>query len=239
MDEQTAFVQALRRGGDVLGLRGVRPGLSVAEGLSAYRGNAQALSARALAAVFPRLEAELGSADFAAMAWAFWRTQPPLRGDLGTWGDALPAFLTETAGLDSGLPGLAQLEWARHEAERAADADLDTASLAQLAQCELEGLQLQLRPAVRLLALAGPVADEPALTGHCLVWREGWVAQHGPLDAATGGFMGAVLDGRSLAEALAAGEVKGLGAQPDFDFSAWLQAALRHEWLHRVVQRPT
>jgi KaiC/GvpD/RAD55 family RecA-like ATPase len=85
----------------------------------------------------------------------------------------------------------------------------------------------------------GAVADEPALTGHCLVWREGWVAQHGPLDAATAGFMGAVLDGRSLAEALAAGEVKGLGAQPDFDFSAWLQAALRHEWLHRVVQRPT
>lgn len=238
LDPQTAFVRALRHGGEVPGLCGLRPGLSLNEGLAAYRGNAQALSARALGAVFPQLQAVLGEADFAAMAWAFWRAHPPLRGDLSTWGDALAGFLTEAAGPDSGLPALAQLEWALHEAERAADAQLDAESLTLLGQAELSALRLELRPAVRLVDLCGPVAEHPELAGAVLVWREGWAGRRAAVDAASAAFVRALLAGESLAAALDAAAVKGLASADDFDFSAWLQAALRHEWLHRVVQQP-
>ena len=95
-----------------------------------------------------------------------------------------------------------------HEAERAADAQLDAESLALLGQAELTALRLELRPAVRLVDLCGPVAGHPELVEACLVWREGWAGQHATVDARTAGFMRALLKAESLGAALdaAAGE---------------------------------
>jgi hypothetical protein len=122
--EQQAFVDAL------LG-RGAAPATLTGgeRGLAAYRGNLQALSAQALAVPFQRLREELGDQDFASLAWTFWRQHPPEGGDLGQWGGALEGFLVERAGEASGLPDLARLDWALHQAERAADVELDAASL--------------------------------------------------------------------------------------------------------------
>lgn len=184
-------------------------------GLAVYRGNAQALSARALGEVFGRLREALGADEFAALAWTFWRAHPPERGDLGQWGGALAGFLAERAGEASGLPDLARLDWALHEAERAADAALDAASLDLLASMPAEALRLRLRPGVALLAqAAGPV----------LVWRDGWRGQWQALPAADAVFVRGLLAGASLGEAVAA-------AGAGFDFGAWLQAALRQAWL--------
>lgn len=220
---QQALVDAL------LG-RGEAPaGLSGGErGLAAYRGNLVALSARALAVPFGRLRDALGAAEFASLAWTFWRVHPPERGDLGQWGGALAGFLVEHAGEASGLPDLARLDWALHQAERAADAALDADSLALLEHTPPEALWLVLRPGVALLAqAAGPV----------LVWREGWRGQWQTLSTPEAAFMRCLLDGASLADALAAAEVKGSGARTDFDFGAWLQAALQKAWLQAA--RPT
>jgi hypothetical protein len=47
-------------------------------------------------------------------------------------------------------------------------------------------------------------------------------------------FVGALLDGVNLSEAL----VKGSAAAADFNFGAWLQAALKNAWLQRVSATP-
>jgi hypothetical protein len=215
--EQQAFVDAL------LG-RGAAPAtLTGAErGLAAYRNNIRALSAQALGVPFTRLREELGDDEFAALAWTFWRHHPPECGDLGQWGGALEAFLSERAGEDSGLPDLARLDWALHQAERAADADLGAVSLNLLGSTPPESLQLLLRPGVALIAQRdGPV----------LVWRRGWRGEWLALAAAEAAFFAALLRGVTLAEALQASQVKGSASEADFDFGAWLQAALQNAWL--------
>jgi hypothetical protein len=194
-------------------------------GLAAYRGNLRALSAQALAVPFGRLHEGLGDEEFASLAWTFWRTHPPESGDLGQWGGALEGFLIERAGEDSGLPDLARLDWASHRAERAADVALDGASLALLGTTPPEQLWLVLRPAVALLAQQG---------GPMLVWREGWRAVSQAVSDAEAAFVGALLDGVNLSEAL----VKGSAAAADFNFGAWLQAALKNAWLQRVSATP-
>jgi len=217
---QLAFVDALLgRGSAPDGVRGAGVGLEV------YRNNLRVLSAQALAVPFGRLREALGEDDFAGLAWTFWRVHPPATGDLGQWGAALPAFLVERAGEASGLPDLARLDWASHEAERAADAVLDGESLALLGKVQPDQLWLVLRPAVRLVAQQqGPV----------LVWREGWRAVSQALAAADAVFVQALLDGVNLSDAL----VKGSAAATDFDFGAWLQAALKNAWLQAVRTTP-
>lgn len=223
-DAQQALVDALLgRGDPPEGLIGG------ARGLAAYRGNLVALSAQALAVPFGGLCDALGEAEFAALAWTFWRTHPPARGDLGEWGGALAGFLAERAGEASGLPDLARLGWALHQAERAADAALDAGSLALLGSTPPEALWLQLRPGVALLAqTSGPV----------LVWRQGWRGRSQPLSGAEAAFMQGLFDGASVAAALAEAAVKGCGDETDFDFSAWLQAALHNAWLQGVRSSP-
>ena len=223
--EQQAFVDAvLGRGDPPAGLTGAE------RGLAAYRNNIRALSAQALAVPYGRVRDALGEEDFAALAWTFWRHHPPVSGDLGQWGGELAAFLVERAGEDSGLPNLARLDWALHLAERAQDVALDADSLQQLGSASPDDLWLQLRPGVMLLAQRnGPV----------LVWREGWRGRSQPITAGEAAFIEGVLAGVNLADALARSEVKGSGAEADFDFVAWLQAALQHAWLWSVRSSPT
>lgn len=219
--DQQAFVDAL------LGRGGAPSALTGAErGLAAYRTNLQALSAQALAVPFARLREALGEEEFASLAWTFWRAHPPERGDLAQWGDALEGFLIARAGEASGLPDLARLDWASHRAERAADVELDAASLALLGTTPPEQLRLQLRPGVTLITQGD---------GPLLVWREGWAATSQAVLPGEAAFVQALLDEMNLAEAL----VKGSGAQADFDFAAWLQAALRNAWLQAVRSTPS
>lgn len=247
---QQALLEALMHATPPASLRPAGAGLSLERGLAAYRDNLRALAARSLAAVFPQLAGQLGEADFAAMAWRFWRAHPPERGDLACWGDRLAAFLAEHAGEDSGLPGLAALAWALHQSERAADAALDAASLSLLASEPAHALGLKLRPGVALLGLHPAAMErlgiEPAAAA-VLVWRESWRAQWMALDAGTAAFFDALLRGLDLQASLEqanvtateAAQAKGIGASRDFDFSAWLQEALRHAWLHEVVRLPS
>ncbi|WP_457442364.1 HvfC/BufC family peptide modification chaperone [Roseateles sp. P5_E4] len=221
---QQAFVDAL------LGRGEAPPGLTGSErGLAAYRNNLRALSAQALAVPFVRLREELGEDEFASLAWTFWRAHPPESGDLGQWGGALEGFLLERAGEASGLPDLARLDWALHRAERAQDASLDADSLALLGTTSPDKLWLQLRPGLAVLAQSdGPV----------VVWRAGWRGKWQPVSAADAVFMQALIDAVNLAEALEAATVKGSGGETDFDFAAWLQAALHNAWLQGVRATP-
>ncbi|MFG6468997.1 putative DNA-binding domain-containing protein [Roseateles sp. BYS87W] len=226
--EQQALLDALLgRGAAPHSLRNSERGLPV------YRGNLAALAAQALAVSFGRLKAALGEADFASLAWTFWRHDPPVDGDLGEWGQRLPEFLAERAGEGSGLPDLARLDWALHACERAVDGVFDAASLHRLGDTPAECLMLALRPGLRVV---------PQQTGDVLVWRLGFRARTRELEVGEAVFFRAVLTGATLASALAsasaAPQVKGLAGCTDFDFSAWLQAALQEGWLCGVRVTP-
>jgi hypothetical protein len=221
-------------------------------GVQIYRSNAHALAERALGAAFPTLQALLGTDDFRQMAGEFWRAQPPQRGDIGVWGDALPQWLRAHPGLASWpyLGDCAQLDWLCHDCERAADANLDAASLALFDSHEPTRLTLVMRPGTAVLDSRWPVASlyaahQADATGFdsardaiaaqrgetILVARRGWRAVVHTIDVPTCVWTRDLLGGASLGEALAR-------AGPDFDFTAWLTRALAEDWLQRIVARP-
>jgi Putative DNA-binding domain len=218
-------------------------------GLAAYRANAGALAERALAAAYPTVQQLLGEEAFAALARAHWHAQPPQAGDVALWGGSLPAYLAAARELaeEPYLPDMARLEWAVHEAERAADAT-PVQGLQMLATVDPDGCRLQFAAGTALIESAFPVASiwhahrshaEDRFAGvrealaagaaeSVLVQRQGWRVQVTTLDAVTTRFSAALLAGRSLAVALQAG---GDG----FDFEAWLIGAVQQEQLLSVM----
>lgn len=248
---QQLLLRALwREPGAPLALRGWLASTPQAdEGLAAYRGNAAAVAARALAATYPTVAALLGDDAFAALAQHLWREHPPARGDLAEWGDALPAFIAgqESLAGEPYLADAARLDGAVHRASRAADAPSTPAGLDRLAQVDTAALRLQLAPGSALVHSRWPVAsiwqahqrsDDARFDGvraafaagrgeAALVVREGLPVRVHALDEADAAFTRALLDGATLAAALDR-------AGPAFAFDCWLARALSQRWLAAV-----
>ena len=232
-------------------------GARAAQGLSAYRANAAALADRALGAVFGTVKAMLGDEDFKHLAREFWRAHPPQRGDLGEWGQQLPAWLQAHTALDEWpwLGDCARLDLALHQCERAADAELDVASLGLMETADPDDLRIVLMPgtaawssrwplatihrahALRTGAGAGAeagFADVRAALAeqrgeHVLVTRTGWRARVQAIEPSTLAWTQLLLDETPLGTALQRAE--------GFDFAEWLATALREGWLKEVVRR--
>jgi hypothetical protein len=231
----------------------MRDGARFERGLSAYRANAGALAERALAAAFPTLRQLVGADSFAALARDFWRRHPPLAGDIGLWGDALPAFVADAESLadEPCLADVARLEWALHLAERAADGTA-VRGLERLATHDPAALWLRLAPGTALVESVHPIAtlwhahrraDEDrfapvreafaAGVGEAaFVARDGHRASVEALPAPQARFVAALLGDRSLGQALAA-------AGAAFAFEPWLIAALQRQLLAEVSPRPS
>ena len=237
-----------------------RDGASFTRGLQAYQAHAGALAERALAAAFPTLQELLSEDSFAHLARAFWRHAPPARGELGSWGEELAAFVAAAPDLadEPYLADVARLEWAVHQAQAAADAELDAASLALLANSEPDQIWLRPKPGTRVLVSAHPVVSiwqahrqapqagddrfaavreafstAPAQTA--LIWRDGWQVQVAALAPADAHLTQALCAGLSLGHALrqVATEVN------DFAFEPWLISALARRWLAAVSLLPS
>jgi hypothetical protein len=221
------------------------PGASSARGLHCYQSNAHAMAQRALCAAYPVVTAILSTDSMGQLARALWHGHPPERGDLALWGADLATFMLASPQLE-GVPWLAdvaQLEWALHQAEGAADVMTDHASLALLGTANPDTVTLRLAPGLKVLksphrvmpvllahrqptGLAQTTAIEqlgedwcPAGTEHAVVWRVG----HQPpqLRAATQeefAFLSHLLTGQGLLSALEA---------CDLDLSSWLPLALQ------------
>lgn len=249
-DRQRALVAALfAPRADATALATHQTGARALRGLQAYRLNGDAAAQRALASAFPTLQMLLGREDFDQLAREFWRADPPGRGDLAEWGADLADWIGAHAQLADWpyLADCARLDWALHCCERAADAAPDSASFARLADTDPSRLAAELMPGLALVESRWPIASihEAHRSGEAavfeslgdaiaqprgevaLVSRHGWKAIVTPLDAATAQWTRLLLDGHDLASALArAGE--------EFDFSAWLAAALQGQWLKEV-----
>jgi Putative DNA-binding domain len=226
---------------------GVAGAVGARAGLAVYRANAAATAQRALGAAFPVLAQLLGGDSFAALSRHFWRNHPPLRGDLAEWGGELPAFVAAQPGLadEPYLGDVAALEWAVHQAGRAADGLGSVAGVELLSQAEAHTLRIRFAPGCALIASRWPlvsiwqahqtadshnrfdaVREAFALQQgeHAWVARTGWRVQVHAATAPTADFLRAVLDGRDLSAALdASGEA--------FEFEPWLVQALQQRWI--------
>lgn len=238
---------------DLAGLPVRETGARALRGLQAYRANAQASAARALATAFPTLRMLLGEDDFAQLAREFWHAQPPLHGDLGQWGGGLPTWIAGHAQLAEWpyLGDCARLDWAVHECERAADAEPDRESLMRLNDTEPSRLTVVFQPGFALIESTWPIAQIHHVHRHphgkegvsfdavrqaiserrgesVAVSRHGWKAIITVVDAASAAWTGELLTGRELAAALQA-------AHADFDFARWLGTALQQAWLAGIA----
>lgn len=228
-----------------------------ARGLAAYRSNAHASAERALLAAFPVIAALIGAENVIHLARELWHHQPPRRGDLAQWGDALPAFLDQHAQLAETpyLGDVARAEWALHRAGSAADTTPDLPSFVRLAQEDPQGLGLTLAPGTAVIASRYPVAS--LVTAHlygapdlneaarrlragcaeqAVVWRQGLRPRIGPIGAHAATLLTALLNGADLPTALdAACETP---APETFDFGAWLTQAVTEGIVLAVHDRP-
>jgi hypothetical protein len=125
-----------------------------------YRNNVFAGLGDTLHARFPVVGRLVGDAFFRAMASAFIAAHPPCSPALLDYGEAFPDFVAdfEPAQALPYLADVARLEWLRHAAYHAADAEpMDGARLAAVPADDLAGVMLQLHPAAGLIASAYPV----------------------------------------------------------------------------------
>ena len=228
-------------------------GARALRGLQAYRANGDASAARALATAFPTVQMLLGEENFEHLAREFWRADPPVHGDLGDWGDTLPVWIAQHAGLAEWpyLADCARLDWALHCCERAEDAALDAASIPRLGDTDPSRLVLLLMPGTALVESAWPVAaihaahrsqDEQAFDAvraaiaqqrgeAVLVSRQGFKAVPQVVDAGTARWTQRLLAGDDLATAIE-------HAAAGFDFGNWLTQALQSNWVKGIRVLP-
>ena len=217
-------------------------------GLQVYQANRAVLAERTLASTYPVIAQLIGLESFEGLARYFWQQHPPERGDMGQWGAHLCSFLAALPQLadEPFLADVARIEWALHCAAGAKDGVLDAASFAMLSKPEntedATPVTLLLSPGVYLLASRYPVvsimqahlsgertlAEAAELLGrgtgeHALVWRQGFKAKVRTTTAAEHTLIGALEDGLSIDAALQ----KAVQVEPDFDFAAWLAAAVQ------------
>ena len=193
-------------------------GLSPAEQVAIYREQFFLRHLGALADDYEGLRAMLGEERFEALGRAYLRAHPPRSHALRDLGAALPAFLAEPAALVAegergALIDMARLEWALVESFDAADlAPLDPAALAGASAEAFDGARLRFDPALRLLALGGPVHARLSEPGAPLpaprptflvVWRdEAFALRWREVEPLAFRVMQALGEGLTLSEAL-------------------------------------
>lgn len=251
---QQVLLRALWPGSGSTAWQGYVRGLAAGRdaGIAAYRGNAAAIAARALAGAYPTVAELIGAESFAALARDLWRTNPPERGDLGEWGGVLPAFIAASAQLaeEPYLADCAALDWAVHRASRAADAvQGPLLPIEALADTDPARVALRLHPGAAIVESAAPIvaiwlahqrpaddaerfadvraafaAESGPRAETAFVWREGLRVRVTALDRADLAFTRALIEGGPLAAALDA-------TDPSFAFDRWLPHALAARWL--------
>lgn len=195
-----------------------------------YRNNVAVSLTEALETAFPVLAKLLGEKNFRVLAGVYLRQHPPSSPLMMFYGNEMPDFLAEfgptsTIGY---LPDVARLELALRESYHAADATPVAPELLERTPPDvMMASRLILAPSVRLIRSRWPIhaiwkfntepgAPKPAMQPESVaVLRSDLDPEPHLLSPGGGAFVAALLDGRSLTEALdrAADEAS------DFDLS--------------------
>lgn len=219
-------------------------------GLKAYQSNAHALAQRALYAAYPVLARMLGEESFADLARAYWHAQPPQRGDVARWGEALAGFIADDPQLQEFpyLPDVVRCEWLLHRAAFSADALPDPGSLSLLVHGDAAELGMRLVPGTGWVNSAWPLAallgahvhQQPPMAAvaamlregvsqSVVVWRQGLQSLWREALPGETAFLAALSRGDSVLEAI--------GAATALDFGHWLAQAVESGLLVAVQPR--
>lgn len=192
-----------------------------AQRFEVYLNNVRSARVDALRQSFPAIERLLGTDYFGAAAALFVRTHPPRSAVLYRYGDQFGAFLQQLPAL-ADMPWLAevaQIERARIRAFHAADRQPFTLSPATAGLGRQLTMRLSWHPSLSLLHASSPAyslwasqmhdtaapAAEQWAPEHTLVWRQGFELRCERLSGEQSNLLALFEDGRSLAEAAAAG----------------------------------
>lgn len=136
-------------------------GSNFERGLRAYQANGHSLAERALRAAYPVLAEILGAESFADLARELWHREPPQRGDVAQWGQALAGFVKASPQLQDVpyLADVAHAEWALHRCAVAFDSEADLKSLALLTTEDPQTLTFALAPGLATQASVWPIAS--------------------------------------------------------------------------------
>jgi len=216
-------------GGDEQRLEGLILGADPASGIAIYQNNALETFTKTLTATYPVISRLVGPACFRTLSRDYMRERPSTSGNLARFGAAFPEFLDAIYrdGRFDYLMDVARLEWACEEAAVAADATrLDLTALSQVPESALPELRLSLHPSCRLIASIYPILtiwranlderdeDIPLdRSERVLVARSSDVELH-PLSREFARFIGALLEGSTLAHACQLAELDVAGFDP-------------------------
>jgi Putative DNA-binding domain len=232
--DQTLFRTAL------LDPKAERPaGLTDGDGQAAgrrfdvYRNNVAVSLTEALETAFPVIAKLIGAANFRTLAAVFLRRHPPTSPLMMFYGAEMPEFLAgfEHTSSIGYLPDIARLELALRESYHAADADpIDPAILQSIPPEALTEATVSLAPSLRLIRSRWPVhaiwlyntakdAPKPAMEAQDIaILRPDMDPEPHLLPPGGGAFVSALLDGRTIADALDAAT----SDTAEFDLSATL-----------------
>ena len=134
-------------------------------GLKAHANTISHARLVALEQAYPKLHAHLGHERFHTLSRAYIEQDHILACDINDIAEDFAAFLT-AFGCDNSDIDLARIEWAWLESYRSAEAEpLRLDNISTLAEAQLLALPLAPHPALRLIALTGPLSPELAGLG--------------------------------------------------------------------------
>ena len=135
--------------------------ISAEDRIAVYTNNIVGSLIEVLETTFPAILRHVGEENFAVIAGAFVRSQPPARPQLDLFGSAFSDFLNGFEPARENLPwlpDLARLEWAYHDSYFAPDAPgFDPAVLGGVTAEDYQALTFDAHPAARALASSYPV----------------------------------------------------------------------------------
>ncbi|MEO9599051.1 putative DNA-binding domain-containing protein [Parasphingorhabdus sp.] len=129
-------------------------------GLKAHANTISHARLVALEDSYPRLHAHMGHEKFHALSREYVEQNHILTCDINHISAGFVGFLTESGYGDSEID-LARIEWAWLESYRSAEATpIALTDIASLAETDLLAFPIAIHPAVRLIALSGPLSPE-------------------------------------------------------------------------------
>lgn len=227
-------------GGPVLNPQRGVPGQ---ERLAVYADGYIARVLEALEDVYPAVRRLCGARRFGELAAAYAADRPSRHYNLNAMGEALPEWLAQSAAITA-LPFLADLARLERAIARAFHAPLLPSGAGRLAAApptRWPGLRIVFQPAVAVCASAWPILElwaartQPPGTinlqvedrpQRVLVFRDGLQVRCELLPAPWAAVLAALLDGRSLGDALEVADGSAPPAEAEALFARWAAAGL-------------
>jgi hypothetical protein len=208
------------------------------EGFAVYRRNLLAVAEAALGVTSPTARRLLGYTDFQALVAELLTLHPPTRGDWAEWGEQLPAVIgsSEPGRMFPFIASVAELDWLRHCANRAAGNQFDPLSAQLLQSHSVDDIGIAMARHVGLTSSTYPLveildwhADPAAAEGQLqvsrsprpvLVYRREYRVEQRYITQTDYSFTLGLRAGRSVGSLL--DELDG----QDFDFPGWIEQAI-------------